>query len=435
MNTMSKGDVIAVKINLKTVGIGVIIFIVVFLSGCILFNNTIEKENLISEKDSKKITELPTYSEADEGVLEENAEMLLAFDEGAPIAETAEGSAEGDIPETWDMSKVYAATDSTGKKVPVPIGYVASGADGENTVNTGFVIYEGNDPVTNENAWEQSKIRNQWVWVPVADASRIYTENSTTGKKMAKLYTYSSSGTERTTYSNSSYEPGVLTSSSYDNEKYFAQYGMQGMTKDSLLKELETEFESTIESIEKYGGFYIGRYETGGLNTKVPVVKRMQSGSSLYNSWYACYTRMKNIGTNEKIRTGLIWGSLWDETLQWLIDSGNKTYEEIAKDSTSWGNYNNATFEYTTTSGTKVTKSSGSSTQIPAGSTEYTNANNIYDLAGGYSWEWTAEASGSDDRGLRGGYCSNFGTNYQAAYRSGTYPSYGNSARAYFYIK
>ncbi len=424
-----------VKINLKTVGIGVIIFIIVLLSGCIFFNNTIEKQDLVSEKNSKKITELPTYSEASEGVLEENNEMLLASDGGAPIAETAGGSTEADISETWDTTKVYVATDSTGKKVPVPIGYVASGADGENTVNTGFVIYEGTDPVTNENAWEQSKIRNQWVWVPVSDPSRIYTENSTTGKKMSKLYTYSSSGTERTTYSNSSYEPGVLTSASYDNEKYFAQYGMQGMTKDSLLKELETEFEATIESIEKYGGFYIGRYETGGLNTKIPVVKRMQSGSSLYNSWYACYSRMKNIGTNEKIRTGLIWGGLWDETLQWLIDTGNKTYDEIAKDSTSWGNYRNATFEYTTVSGTQATKASGSSIQIPTGSTEYTNANNIYDLAGGYQWEWTAEGNGSNYRRVRGGSYSYNGADYRAAYRVSGDPGGNSSARAYFYIK
>ncbi len=422
-----------IKINLKRVGIGVIIFIVVIPSGCIFFNSMTKKENSLSEKNSKKITKLPSYSEADEGILEENNEVILMPDENVSIAETAGGSVEVDISETWDTTKIYIETDSTGKKIPVPIGHVASGADRENTINTGFVIYEGTDPVTNENAWEQSKIRNQWVWVPVSDPSRIYIEDSTTGKKMSKLYTYSSSGTERTTYSNSSYEPGILTN--YDNEKYFAQYGMQGMTRDSLLKELEIEFESTIESIEKYGGFYIGRYETGGLNTKVPVVKRMQNGSSLSNNWYACYSRMKNIGTNEKIRTGLIWGGLWDETLQWLIDTGNKTYDEIAKDSTSWGNYNNATFEYTTSSGTQSTKASGSSTRIPTGSTEHTNANNIYDLTGGYNWEWTAEGYGSYSRRVRGGNYNLNGSDNQAAGRSNDYPNYYNSARAYFYIK
>ena len=66
----------------------------------------------------------------------------------------------------------------------------------------------------------------------------------------------------------------------------------------------------------------------------------------------------------------------------WLIETKNKTKKQIADDSTSWGNYPGATFEYVNSSGNIVIKNEGETPRIPTGSTEYTKANNIYDLAG-----------------------------------------------------
>lgn len=63
------------------------------------------------------------------------------------------------------------------------------------------------------------------------------------------------------------------------------------------------------------------------------------------------------------------WGINYDTTLQWLIDSGCKTEEEVTQDSTSWGNYSNDTFSQ---------GADGSTT----GLWEEAKANNIYDLAG-----------------------------------------------------
>ena len=70
--------------------------------------------------------------------------------------------------------------------------------------------------------------------------------------------------------------------------------------------------------------------------------------------------------------------------------------------STSWRNYNNSTFEYRNTNGNIVIKNRNYYTTIPAGSTEYTKANNIYDLAGNVM-DWTLEGNGSYGRYLRGG--------------------------------
>ena len=331
---------------------------------------------------------------------------------------------------SWDLTKVDIVYDTANVPVPVPKGYVASGANGEHTVNTGFVIYEGTTAVTTSNAWNESCTRNQWVWVPVPDVSRIY-EVDENGKKKGKLYEYSSTG--RTTYT-SGYEPGIV--SDYDNEKYFAENYLQGMAREKFLHEMQEEFDFTIESIIKYGGFYIGRYGTGNIKTKTPVVQRINT-DHVWTDWYAGYSRLQRLGANENVKSNMIWGCLWDETLQWLVDSGNKTYAKI-KDSRSWGNCYASTFTYkTNTSGSTATKSAESSKLIPTGSTEYSKANNIYDMAGN-TWNWTLELRGTKTHVLRGSCYSNPGSQCDASRRSHDYPTVGydnNGFRAYLYIK
>ena len=330
----------------------------------------------------------------------------------------------------WDLTKVDIVYDTANVAVPVPKGYVASGADGEHTVNTGFVIYEGTGEVTNDNAWDESCTRNQWVWVPVPDVSRIY-ETDSNGKKKSKLYGFSNTG--RTSYSNSNYEPGILPD--YDNKRNFARYGLQGMTKERFLNEMQDEFNETIKSIQKYGGFWIGRYETGNLNAEIPVVQRMNT--SINNQdWYTAYMLIQLMNANEKVKTSMIFGCLWDETLQWLVDSGNKTYADM-KDSTSWGNYSNSTFEYKNTSGSTSTKAANNSTRIPSGSTEYSKANNIYDMAGNV-YDWTLEGNGSNYRSSRGGFYYYSGSYKPASSRYNSLPYVSNNYfgfRVYLYIK
>ena len=330
----------------------------------------------------------------------------------------------------WDLTKVDIVYDTANVAVPVPKGYVASGADGEHTVNTGFVIYEGTGEVTNDNAWDESCTRNQWVWVPVPDVSRIY-ETDSNGKKKSKLYGFSNTG--RTSYSNSNYEPGILPD--YDNKRNFARYGLQGMNKERFLNEMQDEFNETIKSIQKYGGFWIGRYETGNLNAEIPVVQRMNT--SINNQdWYTAYMLIQLMNANEKVKTSMIFGCLWDETLQWLVDSGNKTYAEM-KDSTSWGNYSNSTFEYKNTSGSTSTKAANNSTRIPSGSTEYSKANNIYDMAGNV-YDWTLEGNGSNYRSSRGGFYYYSGSYKPASSRYNSLPYVSNNYfgfRVYLYIK
>ena len=137
----------------------------------------------------------------------------------------------------------------------------------------------------------------------------------------------------------------------------------------------------------------------------------------------------------------MIWGTQWDQTLKWLIDTNNKTYKQVGSDSTSWGNYNNNSFTYyTNTSKSTATKSSGSSKRIPSGAYDGANANNVFDLAGNV-WDWTLESNGSGtsiSRYIRGGGCNNDGFNYPAANRIGNSPDISGSnigLRCTLYIK
>ena len=311
----------------------------------------------------------------------------------------------------------------------------------ENEVET---LAENEITQTDINVFNLQKERNQYVWVPVKDISRIYGIDSN-GKLWGKLYNFSSSGKSANNWREST--SGVMSISSkkgyrepdvtHHNTNYDVDSGLQsymdGKTEHELLSnELEILFAETIESIQKYGGFYIGRYETGNLSSTA-VVKKMNTNIN-NQTWYTMYEKCKKLkGNNTNVITSMIWGSLWDETLDWLVESkatisdgSELTYSLVGSDSTTWGNYSNATFNYIPSNATtpEETTEKSSSTRIPTGSSSYTKANNIYDLAGNV-YDWTLEANSTDGRVCRGGVYNVSGRNSPADYRENFYhPTY-----------
>ena len=295
------------------------------------------------------------------------------------------------------------------------------------------------------NIFNLQKSRNQYVWVPVDDPSRIYGVDSN-GKIWGKLYNFSSSGrtllnwTENNaimniTDRNTSYrEPDVISSNSFDTDGYsdMSKYGLGETRYEMLAQELEENYYEIIASIKKYGGFYIGRYETGGLNGTA-VVRKMDTNIASQN-WYTMYKKCLTLKeNNDNIKTSMILGSLWDETIEWLVKSEatnsegtTLTYQLVGRNSTTWGNYHNATFKYIAQNSEKPeateNKNANSDTRIPTGSAEYTKANNIYDMAGNV-WDWTTEAYSTNYRGYRGGSHSYVGSSRPAASRSSSHPS------------
>ena len=358
-----------------------------------------------------------------------------------------------------DNEHMHVEIDSSGDKVPVPNGYVGSKVTGENEIDTGYVIYEGEEEVNDSNVEEAQKTRNQYVWIPVPDASEMYGTDEN-GKKWGKLYTFTtvtganidpvtgakplnwseSNGVMKIVNMTSYREPDIVCN--YENTAYDINSKLKNLkikveTTHEFLIQLENEFNDMIKSIEKYSGFYIGRYETGE-NSQNQILVRKYEKASTYTNWYESYQKSKILTKkNNNIETGLIWGNQWNRTLMWLIESGNKTKEEICVNSKSWGNYKDSTFEFTNENGEINIKDENKSVEIPTGSTEYTKSNNIYDLAGNHA-EWSmATASQTGSRLMTSGSCYN-PSSFTADRMSNYGPTLSQSAtsfRAMLYIK
>ena len=241
----------------------------------------------------------------------------------------------------------------------------------------GFVIYEKNAGETDEQATETiaenlntEKInRNQWVWVPISSNEVKNMYHVSNGQLYGNSYYFRQSG--YTKYANYSAEPALV---SYDNDQAYLKIFLVGISQNEFLQEMRERFYNMLESIATYGGFYIGRYETGNINLKIPVVRKGNSNIS-NQTWYTMYRKCQNLqGTNKTVQTGMIWGIQWDETVKWLIDSGEKTSAELNNRRGSWGQLPN-------------------NGRIATGSNENYKANNVFDLLGNCA-EWTMQIGG-----------------------------------------
>ena len=298
-----------------------------------------------------------------------------------------------------------------------------------------------------KNIFDLQKERNQYVWVPIDDISKIYGVDNN-GKLWGKLYNFSSYGRSNRNWTETNgimsitnatnyREPDILGDFSnyrYDTDGYSYMHnnGLGQTRYEMLAQELEQKYLEIMESIKKYGGFYIGRYETGGLSSTA-VINKMNTdiGSQ---TWYTMYRKCLTLkGNNNNITTMMITGSLWDETLDWIVSSGATnsegtalTYQLVGSNSTTFGNYYNATFNYIAKDAemptATETKAISTNTRIPAGSAEYTKINNIYDMAGNV-YDWTTEAYSAYSRVFRGGYYDVYGNGGPMADRYGSYPN------------
>ena len=251
---------------------------------------------------------------------------------------------------------------------------------------------------------------NQWVWVPVETPSSLYTTvtagqalSGSTGVKTTK-YTNSEiiSGITRGLPGSTSYrEPDLVLGSngtSYD----YANYATAGFSSLANMAEtIVSEYEEMIKSLEKYKGFYIGRYELSANGEK--------TGATQTNvNWYTLYKNCTTLASGSKVKTRMIWGLQWDATCNWLATSNF----DITNSST-WGNH----YDNTAT---------GHGNEQNTGYSESWKANNIYDFAGN-CWEFTQEAGGTLIRACRGGSYDFDGSSNPASSRSYNDPTYADS--------
>lgn len=145
----------------------------------------------------------------------------------------------------------------------------------------------------------------------------------------------------------------------------------------------QDEYNKMIQKVEKYNGFYVGRYETS-FNGDFPLSKQDEISSTSKDNnqgWYGLYLKQKNYNNSNSVISCMIYGSQYDAIMNWLI----KNNIDISSKKPVDLSIGTATKNTTTTT--------GSHTQD--------KLSNIYDLLGG-NFEWSQEAYGTYGRITRG---------------------------------
>lgn len=281
---------------------------------------------------------------------------------------------------TDELSENLTGT-KTKNGAPIPEGYYYVGG----IRDKGVVISDSSD---DENKYADKEdvgkdlSGNQWVWVPVNNSSNLY-EKSNEGISIlensnVKTYLYSKGEYRGIPGTNSNREPDI--SLVYDTDENIKKAGFESL--EQMAKTVTNNYEKMINSIEKYNGFYVARYELSENGLKKG---KVITG----NGWHDSYKLCKNWGKGSQVETDMIWGTQWDAICSWLSSCGYDIW-----DSSSWGNYINNDAE-------------GAGKPQETGYCESWKANNIYDFAGNF-YEVTQETTSyeSYNRMIRGGYYS-----------------------------
>ena len=314
-----------------------------------------------------------------------------------------------------EFSDIYTETaqytDSEGNTAWIPKGFAVGVSEGINKISGGLVITSA----INSSHYSTG---NEFVWIPVDDESlnEMYTVVETPVKlsgvtTTTSVYSKLRGTTGSTPNTTGNREPDLVTYHDTQSQYYEVLAGSAQEMADDMV----AEYTSVYESIKKYDGFYIGRFELTG-TVQNPTVQKGETvlTAKTAGNWYQLKKACTNIVTESEeyeAQSIMIYGNQWDEVMRWLESSGYNT-----SDSRSWGNYNNSTGNAT----------EGSGTYRPSGYNEAWKANNIYDLAGNY-YDWTQEADSTVYRILRGGNYVDSGSASPASDRGNSRPNNASS--------
>ena len=291
--------------------------------------------------------------------------------------------------------------DVNGEQVPIPEGYIVSENSDENIVNKGLVISDSRG--------------NEYVWISC-------TVDSSSNKLQYKRTEW---GVEKDGTDNSRAIKDELTLK--DIDVTYSKTDTDNGINEEISKEIVAQINAEKESIKKYGGYYIGRYEVGKDN-KTAVIKAEQE-PYVNIKWSKAYELAKGIGGGEGATTYLCSSYSWDTAINFIQNTTGKNYAtSIIGFNGNWKSQ-----EVKDSSG-KVIKPVNTAQRLNTGLT--TALCNIYDM-GGNVGEFTTELNPgtSETVVLRGG---NNNDNCPAGYRwdgySGSaYSNYG--FRATLFLK
>ena len=270
--------------------------------------------------------------------------------------------------------------DVNGEQVPIPEGYIVSENSDENIVNKGLVISDSRG--------------NEYVWISC-------TVDSSSNKLQYKRTEW---GVEKDGTDNSRAIKDELTLK--DIDVTYSKTDTDNGINEEISKEIVAQINAEKESIKKYGGYYIGRYEVGKDN-KTAVIKAEQE-PYVNIKWSKAYELAKGIGGGEGATTYLCSSYSWDTAINFIQNTTGKNYAtSIIGFNGNWKSQ-----EVKDSSG-KVIKPVNTAQRLNTGLT--TALCNIYDM-GGNVGEFTTELNPgtSETVVLRGG---NNNSNIPAGYR------------------
>ena len=270
--------------------------------------------------------------------------------------------------------------DVNGEQVPIPEGYIVSENSDENIVNKGLVISDSRG--------------NEYVWISC-------TVDSSSNKLQYKRTEW---GVEKDGTDNSRAIKDELTLK--DIDVTYSKTDTDNGINEEISKEIVAQINAEKESIKKYGGYYIGRYEVGKDN-KTAVIKAEQE-PYVNIKWSKAYELAKGIGGGEGATTYLCSSYSWDTAINFIQNTTGKNYAtSIIGFNGNWKSQ-----EVKDSSG-KVIKPVNTAQRLNTGLT--TALCNIYDM-GGNVGEFTTELNPgtSETVVLRGG---NYNNNSPAGYR------------------
>ena len=259
--------------------------------------------------------------------------------------------------------------DVNGEQVPIPEGYIVSENSDENIVNKGLVISDSRG--------------NEYVWISC-------TVDSSSNKLQYKRTEW---GVEKDGTDNSRAIKDELTLK--DIDVTYSKTDTDNGINEEISKEIVAQINAEKESIKKYGGYYIGRYEVGKDN-KTAVIKAEQE-PYVNIKWSKAYELAKGIGGGEGATTYLCSSYSWDTAINFIQNTTGKNYAtSIIGFNGNWKSQ-----EVKDSSG-KVIKPVNTAQRLNTGLT--TALCNIYDM-GGNVGEFTTELNPgtSETVVLRGG--------------------------------
>ena len=354
------------------------------------------RKNLINEDEKAEIDQTDRLTIGNETIL---VKKRTKVDEKAKYNSTIDGRSPHSynpiIPEGYTPINAGSATWGDGSSAPA-----------QSSIDNGLVIKDDNN--------------NEWVWIPV-EASTLSSMYATSNDGIAlsgdvgvttKMYTNSVTigrtgdtvTISRSTPNATSYrEPDIVVK--YDKtEEYYKT--VLGFDSTKIMAEtLTSDYINMINSLKKYGGFYIGRYELS--NEGVQKEKTTLTNTN----WYNLYKKCTMLNASDEVESRMIWGIQWDLACDFISKKGEK---KSITNSTAWGNYKDSISPANT--GNYEKNANGSAVKKATGSNEAWKANNIYDLAGNCQ-EWTQEMSGTDSRTGRGGRYTYSGSSSPASAR------------------